>query len=402
MFADRSSRDVVGEPNARAVGSHSYLLIEESWRISAVRGRATLEELVSSPQAPLHINLERLVDVMSDAQRDSSPFGAWLFQEAARTLASICPDASLIDNNDFSHAAKYLFCGACFRPPSRSVLDNRESLHEATALVDRAVTFCESSQSLGTTPLIIRGIAVTNMRRWVEAGSLAEFYFKPSSLTSSAFLGLIRTQSMDEVARCLGSTSLRVTAPHRLNREFCEADSPAEFLLRAFEHNLTMPVPELHAALRELLVRHVAEGLSRYPFLTREVPSATGTYHSTDRIDFAPGYYFDVFGTLIDHDGTPNARLIQLITDLRAKSAASPVFLVSDSQPGEVAKALSFMPELPPLLYKEDLRSKELEFLIDASGPSGQGLHARQHLLPDQAVERMLALCSNQSRTISA
>lgn len=402
MFADRSSRDVVGGPNARAVGSHYYLLIEESWRVSEERGSASLEKLVSSPHEPLHINLERLVDVMSDAQRDSSPFGAWLFQETARTLASISPDASLIDNNDFSHAAKYLFCGACFRPPLRSVLDDRDSLPEATALVDRAVTFCESSQSLGTTPLIIRGIAVTNMRRWVEAGSLAEFCFKPSSLTSPAFLALIRNQSMDEVSRVPGSTSLRVTAPHRLNLEFCEADSPAEFLLRAFEHNMTMPVPELHAALRELLVRHVGEGLSRYPFLTREVPSATGTYHSTDRIDFAPGYYFDVFGTLIDHEGTPNARLIQLITDLRAKSAASPVFLVSDSQPGEVAKALSFMPELPPLLYKEDLRSKELEFLIDASGPSGQGLHARQHLLPDQAVERMLALCSNQSRTISA
>jgi hypothetical protein len=336
---------------------------------------------------------------MSEAQRDSSPFGAWLYTEAARTLARISPDGSLIDNNDFSHAAKYLFCGACFRPPLRSILDERESVREATALVDRAVAFCESSQSLGTSPLIIRGIAVTNMRRWVEHGSLAEFYFKPSSLTSSAFLGLIRTQSMNEVARVLRSDSSQVTAPHRLNLEFCVARTPAEFLERVFKLKLTMPIPEIHAALRELLRSHLGQGLPHYSSAAHHATFSTRAHQPPESIEFAPGYYFDVFGTLIDHEGTPNTRLVQLIEDLRATSAATPVFLVSDSQPEEVAKVLSFMSNPPPLLYKEDLRTKELEFLIDASGPSGQGLHARQHLLPEQAVERILHLRLLQSRT---
>jgi hypothetical protein len=163
-----------------------------------------------------------------------------------------------------------------------------------------------------------------------------------------------------------------------------------------------MPIPEIHAALRELLRSHVGEGPPPYPSLGQHATFSTGAQQLTDTFEFAPGYYFDVFGTLIDHEGTPNTRLVQLIEDLRATSAATPVFLVSDSQPEEVAKVLSFMSNPPPLLYKEDLRSKELEFLIDASGPSGQGLHARQHLLPEQAVERILHRCSGQSRTLSA
>jgi hypothetical protein len=184
--------------------------------------------------------------------------------------------------------------------------------------------------------------------------------------------------------------------------EFCLARSPAEFLERAFELKLTMPIPELHAALRELLRRHLGQGVSRYSSPAHNATFSTRAHPPTESIEFAPGYYFDVFGTLIDHEGTPNTRLVQLIEDLRATSAATPVFLVSDSQPEEVAKVLSFMSNPPPLLYKEDLRSKELEFLIDASGPSGQGLHARQHLLPEQAVERILHRCSGQSRTLSA
>jgi hypothetical protein len=115
-------------------------------------------------------------------------------------------------------------------------------------------------------------------------------------------------------------------------------------------------------------------------------------------MEFFPGFYFDVFGTLIDHDGAPNVRLIQLMTDLRAQGSSSRVFLVSDSQPEEVARALSFIPDHPPLIYKEDLRSRELEFLIDNSNPSGQGLHARRHLLPDQAVETLRTVLSYDVR----
>ncbi len=390
MFADRSSRAAPDELQLPLPqGPRSYAMVEAEWRQSHDVASATLREFVASPTEPLHINLERLVELLSEAQRDSSPFGAWIFREGARTLASIPHDASFIDNNDFSHAAKYLFCGACFKPPQRSVLDDVASLHDATALVDRAVRFCESSRSLGTTPLIIRGIVVTNMRRWVESGRLDEFYYKPANLTSSEFLNLVRTQSGDEVVRSFGSQSPRVTAPQRLNLGFCEATSPAEFLLWVFENKLTMPLPELHAGLRDLLVSHLGEDLTRYPFLNRTETRSDPITQSADTVEFSPGYYFDVFGTLIAHDGAPNVRLIQLMMDLRAKGRSSHAFLVSDSQPEEVAKALAFMPDHPPLLYKEDLRSRELEFLIDNSDPTGQGLHARRHLLPDQAVETL-------------
>lgn len=206
MFVDRSSRAAPGESQVfLPQGSRSYAMIEEGWKTSHDVASATLREFVASPTEPLHINLERLVELLSEAQRDSSPFGAWIFREGARTLASIPHDASFIDNNDFSHAAKYLFCGACFKPPLRSVLDDGGSLPDATALVNRAVQFCESSRSLGTTPLIIRGIVVTNMRRWVESGRLDEFSYKPGSLTSSEFLNLVRMQSGDEVLRSFGS-----------------------------------------------------------------------------------------------------------------------------------------------------------------------------------------------------
>jgi hypothetical protein len=392
MFEDRSSRAALGESQVVLPhGSRSYAMIEEGWRASHDVAGAILREFVVSPTEPLHINLERLVELLSEAQRDTSLFGAWIFREGARTLASIPHDASFIDNNDFSHAAKYLFCGACFKPPLRSVLDDVGSLPDATALVNRAVQFCESSRSLGTTPLIIRGIVVTNMRRWFESGRLDEFYYKPGSLISSEFLNLVRMQSGDEVLRSFGSQSPRVTAPHRLNLGFCEATSPTEFLLWVFEHKLTLPLPELHSRLHALLVDHLGEDATRYPFLNRTETRSDSIPQSVDTVEFSPGYYFDVFGTLIAHDGAPNTRLIQLMMDLRAKGNSPQVFLVSDSQPEEVAKALSFIPDHPPLLYKEDLRLRELEFLIDNSAPSGQGLHARRHLLPDQAVETLRA-----------
>ena len=398
MFSERSSRAVPGESEVRAHDSCSYARIEDDWRQSDEVATATLREFVASPTEPLHSNLERLAEILSEAQRDSSVFGTWIFREAARTLASIPHHASFIDNNNFSHAAKYLFCGACFKPRQRSVLDDVASLREATAVVDRAVQFCESSRSLGTTPLIIRGIVVTNMRRWVDSGELEDFYYKPGSLISSEFLGLLRRQSGDEVVRSFGSPSPRVTAPHRLNLGFCEATSPTEFLLWVSENKLTMPLPELHSGLHSLLAAHLGERASHFPLLSQTEPHLDRITQSADKMEFFPGFYFDVFGTLIGHDGAPNVRLIQLMTDLRAQGSSSRVFLVSDSQPEEVARALSFIPDHPPLIYKEDLRSRELEFLIDNSNPNGQGLHARRHLLPDQAVETLRTVLSYDVR----
>jgi hypothetical protein len=72
--------------------------------------------------------------------------------------------------------------------------------------------------------------------------------------------------------------------------------------------------------------------------------------------------------------------------DLWKSTTKCPVYLVSDSQSDEVEKALEFLPEMPPLLPKEALYGKELEYLIDNCEPEGQGLHAKRHLLPEAVV----------------
>lgn len=398
------------QPEGSNPSHRSYDRVQENWEKSEDRGALSLREFVVSPQEPLHINCEHLVELLGDAQDDSSDFGRWVFDEAANVLANIPPDASYIDNNDFSHTAKYLFCAACFEPPLRSVLNHPESLGKAEALVDRAVAFCEMSQSLGTVPLIIRGMIASNMRAWVEQGRIDSFYFHPESLRSAKFVQLIEHAAEQESAQAAGrtgrSSSGTVTAPHLINQRFSSAETPAEFLLWAFAHRVALPVPDLVDRLKELLICHLGDDARRYPFLAERraddscsLPQKSPA--TTPVLDFKRGIYVDVFGTLIHHDGTPNYRLVQVVKDLMNHKPPRAVYLVSDSQDEEIGRALWFLDERPPVLHKDALYGSELEYLIDNSAPDPQGLHVRHHFLPEQAVEQAAWLVENDTRCFS-
>jgi hypothetical protein len=330
--------------------------------------------------------VDYFVELISEAQRDPSPFGAWVFEQSARILIETTPTSSYVDNNEFTHAAKYLFLGACFKPPSRTLLDTPTTVPLAASLVNLAAVFCEASSSLGTTPLIIRSIMVANMLDWVARRDLSEFSFKPDALTSPGFLDLIRAQTVEEEQQQPPAESGRVSAPFRLNQEFCQATSPVQFLVWVFENNIVVPRSDLLPHLRGLLAEHLGADASRYAFLSSLEAIPDQGASQTLRREFAPGYYFDVFGTLINHDGTPNVRLVQQMIDLWKSHPTCPVYLVSDSQTQEVERALEFLPEMPPLVSKDALYGRELECLIDNCGPEGQGLHAKRHLLPDAVV----------------
>jgi hypothetical protein len=388
----------------------SYDRVHENWAKSEDRGVLSLREFVVSPEQPLHINCDHLVELLGDAQHDSSDFGRWVFDEAATVLANIPPEASYIDNNYFSHTAKYLFCAACFKPPLRSVLDHPESLGKAAALVDRAVTFCEMSQSLGTVPLIIRGVIASNMRAWGEQGSIDSFYFNPESLRSPKFVRLIehatKRENAQAAARPVPSSRATVTAPHLINQRFSSAGTPEKFLLWAFAHRVALPVPELVGRLKELVVDHLGEDARRYSFLTERRADDSGSLPqkcpaTTPVLDFRKGIYVDVFGTLIHHDGTPNYRLVQVVKDLMHHNPPRAVYLVSDSQDEEIARSLSFLDERPPVIHKDSLCGSELEYLIDNSAPDPQGLHVRHHFLPQQAVEQAAWLVENDTGCFS-
>ena len=334
---------------------------------------------------------DRLVALISEAQRDSSPFGGWVFEQAARILLETKPTESYIANNEFSHALKYLFMGACCKPALRTIVDSPSTIPLATALIDLACAFCERSESLGTTPLIVRAVMLINMEYWREHRSLSDFFLKPKCLTSPAYLELLRAQTAHEEKGGQRSESGRISAPFRLNQMFCEATSPSQFLLWVFESNVVVPRYEPLGELRRLLVSNLGEDADRYPFLTigDGVPEK-GPSPAVQQ-EVAPGYYFDVFGTLINHDGAPNTRLIQRMLDLWKSNPTCPVYLVSDSQSDEVKRALKFLPEIPPLLPKDALYGKALECLIDNCEPEGQGLHAKRHLLPEAAVASGMA-----------
>ena len=400
----------IPQPEDEKSSHRSYDRVHENWATSEERGSLTLREFVSSPDQPLHINCDHLVELLGDAQNDATDFGRWVFDQASSILANIQPDASYIGNNDFSHTAKYLFCAACFKPPLRSVLDHSDNLATATELVDRAVSFCEMSQSLGTTPLIIRGIIASNIRAWVERGKIDSFHFRPDSLNSEGFSKLLvharEQESERALARPVPSASGMMSSPQALNEQFCAVTTPRQFLMWAFAHNVALPVPELADQLKKLLAAHLGDEATHFPFLLAPKGDDRGSPNSTQpfegpSIEFRRGVYVDVFGTLINHDGSPNHRLIQVLKDLMTHVPPRPVFLVSDSQDEEIDRALSFLDERPPVIHKDSLYASELEYLIDNSEPHPQGLHARHHLLPDQAVAQGKRLVADDAMYFS-
>ena len=364
----------------------SYEQIREVWNGAPTSNTLSLRQFIRSPDGSEPMDLDRLVALIGEAQRDSSPFGGWVFEQAGLILFETKPTESYIANNEFSHALKYLFLGTCFKPALRTIVDSPSTIPLATALIDLGCAFCERSRSLGTTPLIVRAVMHLNMEHWRERRSLSDFFLKPKCLTSPAYLELLRAQTAHEERGGQRSQSGRVSAPFRLNQMFCEATSPSKFLLGVFESNVVVPRYESLGELRRLLVSYLGEDAGRYPFLTRGDGVPEKGPSPAVRRELAPGHYFDVFGTLINHDGTPNTRLIQRMLDLWKSNPTCPVYLVSDSQSDEVKRALGFLPEIPPLLPKDALYGKELECLIDNCEPEAQGLHAKRHLFPGDAV----------------
>lgn len=378
----------------------SYDRIHESWRLSRDEGTCSLQDFVSSPQEPLHISCDRLVEVLGDAQHDSSDFGAWAFKQGAAILSEIEPDSSYIDNNDFTHTAKYLFVGACFSSGARSVLDDAQSRPVAERLLDRAIAFCEQSQSLGTMPLVIKGIMASNIRAWAESGDLKTFVGKPKSFTSAGFQKLIHHASEVEVEK-LAAVSRPITGSMSMIERFTGASSPTEFLLWAFSRNVPLPIPEALPQLRRALSASLGDQAQNYPFLAQKAeltarPGEASGFHVP--LELRQGIYVDVFGTLIHHDGSPNLRLAQVITDLMREDPSRRVFLVSDSQDEEIERALAFLNPLPSIVHKDNLEGCEIEYLIDNSEPGPQGLHARNYLPPERAGDLGALLKKSDTR----
>jgi hypothetical protein len=324
------------------------------------------------------------VQLLGDAQFDRSPFGAWVFEEAARILSQIPADACAGHNSEYSHAVKYLFQGSCARPvPHRSVLDDPHSRSLAERLVDNTVRFCEQSHSLGTSMITVRGILASNLRAWASSGDVGTFLFHPRSLTSPQFLALIehaRDHSQAKpVARPRKDPEGFTLDPYGSILRFCAAHTPEEFLDWAASHRVRLPLSECHEALQAALTK--SKGC---PKVESEAPTSSPHCELTYR----PGIYVDVFGTIIQHDGTPNLRLITFVRDLMQQTPQRQVFLISDSEDEELTEALKPIGDpLPPLIHKEDLRDHELEILIDNCEPEPQGLHARAYLQPTEAID---------------
>jgi hypothetical protein len=388
VHAGHKSQGPSSEPGP--VNHPPYERIRECWLASRDSGALRLRDFISSPQEPLHINCDRLVELLGDAQHDASEFGTWVFKQAAALLAEIEPDTSYIDNNDFTHTAKYLFVGACFTSPARSVLGDEVSRLIAEPLITRAVSFCETSQSLGTMPLLIKGVIASNVRAWAETGDIRSFWCKPQSLTSASFQGLL-DHACDVEARKGEATPSKVSSrPMEMIHRFCAASSPSEFLLWALSQKSSLPLPEVAPSLRRLLAAALGEGARGYPFLAAELEKGGEIQPpkvARAVLEFRPGLYVDVFGTLVHHDGSPNLRLAHVVKDLMKRTPRVSVYLVSDSQDEEIERALSFLDELPTIIHKDKLEGCELECLIDNSEPGPQGFQAREYLSPDRAVE---------------
>lgn len=367
-----------------------YDRIQETWLLSRDEGTLSLRDFVSSPEEPLRISCERLVELLGDAQHDASDFGCWIFKQAGALLAEIEPDASYIDNNDFTHTAKYLFVGACFSSRVRSILDDRGSRPETERLVTRAVSFCERSQSLGTMPLLIKGVIASNLRAWVEYGDLGSFLLGPQNMRSACFLRLVDHAREVEAQKEAANTKIS-SRPMMMIQRFCAAATPTEFLLWALSQDISLPLPELKPALRRLLVTSLGEAAREYPFLVVE-DEKRGARQPQDltrpaTLEFRPGIYVDVFGTLIHHDGSPNVGLARVVIDLMRRVPPIPVYVVSDSQDEEIERALSFLDPLPTIIHKDKLEGCELECLIDNCEPGPQGLRARRYASPSKALE---------------
>jgi hypothetical protein len=366
--------------------AHSaYERIRQLWQVSSENGELSLRDLVAARDPMVPVEYDHLVELLGDAQFDRSPFGTWVFSEAARILASITPDDSAGHNNEYSHAVKYLFHGACVEPvPQRSILDDLQSHAAASMLVDASVRFCESSHSLGTTPVLLRGIVASNLRSWAASNSVDAFFFHPESLRSPRFLDMLEHTRMNHIQNGPPPSSRGfINDPFAVCHHFCAAQSPWEFLQWAFTHNIRLPLSRVSTKLQGTLS---SAKKSEQPGDSR----AAQDLDASESISLEPreGIFVDIFGTLIHHDGSPNMRLLHLIRQLMREAPCRPVFLVSDSQDEEIERALAPLgTPLPPLIHKDTLKDFLLACLIDNCEPEPQGLHAQEHLKPSEALQ---------------
>jgi hypothetical protein len=377
--------------------AHSaYERIRKLWEFSSENAALSLRDLVASRDPKVPVEYDHLVELLGDAQFDSSPFGTWVFAEAARILAAIGPDDSAGHNNEYSHAVKYLFHGACVDPsPHRSILDDPQSHAAATTLVDISVRFCECSHSLGTIPVLLRGIVASNLRAWGASNCIDAFLFHPESLRSPRFLDMLEhARAHHAQNRPPPSSRGFVNDPFAVCHHFCAAQSPWEFLQWAFTHHIRLPLSRVSTTL------HRAFSPSKEPEQPGDPKAAIET-DSSGSITLEPrqGIFVDIFGTLINHDGSPNMRLLHLLRQVMHEVPSRPVFLVSDSQDEEIERALAPLGiPLPPLIHKDTLKDSLVACLIDNCDPEPQGLHAQEHLKPSEAIQSADRLLSPDVR----
>ena len=390
-LAKQSQRPLSPDPSSTPTNS-VYERVRDLWRHSSENGSIALHEFLapSEPEVPIHY--DQLVQLLGGGQFDQSPFGAWVFEQAARALSSIPADTCAGHNTEYSHAVKYLFLGACAQPtPHRSLLDASHNFPLAERLVDISVSFCEQSHSLGTALISVRGIIASNIRTWASSRDISTFLFHPRSLASPEFLTLVEDARLQSLQRTPSTrennTDTPTSDPYAICLHFCAAKSPEEFLGWAVANRVRLPLSECFEAIQAALTKSGnLANLHLGGISTRQ-----GTEHSNNThcdLTYRPGIYVDVFGTIIQHDGNPNLRLITLVRDLMQQKPYREVFLVSDSEHAELAAALQPVGEpLPPVIRKEELRNHELEVLIDNCEPEAQGLHARMYFQPREAID---------------
>jgi hypothetical protein len=369
-----------------------YLRLFAIWSAMKDRSPLRLVDFLGLSQESTHPNYSALRDLIGDAHFDRSPLGQWIFEQAATILADVTPTQSIADNNEWSHVTSHLFRGSAITPtPHRSLLDHADSRPLAEKLLQRSVQFCESSNSLGTTAVSLRGIVASNLRAWVQSGDMSSFYFRPNCLRSPQLARLLADESAHEASTphlaLPSSVSRRTTAPRATIERFCRAATPREFLSWAFSQNLTPVLPHLAEPLQALLAANSAARKTT-PETEQTSSPATLSAAVTPKFNLRPGVYIDVFGTLIQ-EGSPNLRLVQLVHDLMRQNPSRPIFLVSDSAAEDLARELALLPRpLPEVVAKDELETCELELLIDDTEPDIQGLHVRRYLTPEEAIRQ--------------
>jgi hypothetical protein len=376
-----------------------YVRIFTVWEKINDRSYLSIKDFLTTEEEEHLPNYDRLVQLIDDAHYDRSEFGRWIFEQAASFLSEIPASASANENIQWSHAASHLLRGSAIHPtPHRSLLDDPPLHPSAKRLMERAVEFCELSGSLGTTAVTLNGVIASNLNEWAKTGDITAFYFRPEYLRSARFLELLKEAS-DHEARVTTSRLSNTTASsaRATVEKFCRSDTPAEFLERALLSKRTIPLRHLAAPLETILRIHCSAVGAPVP-----LPYIPADLFASESLEptkkFVPGVFIDIFGTLIQ-DGEPYQPLVEIMRELLRSPSSPPVFLISDSDQRDIDAALSTLPRpLPPVIPKSSLSYVQLEYLIDNDEPDPQGLSARYHVHPLDAVKQPWSMVIRSAR----